>query len=139
MKFSGSTNRLVKLHRPPPDISIFLPGLFDFSSTRTCLPRWAAVSAHIKPAAPAPRMMTSKLFAGWTMQVVPVKVSAQNSKLIFFNCIFKLEAICGHNQSVTVAFKISICRIVTGVTCPHGNTYTIGAFCHMCLISFFRL
>jgi hypothetical protein len=36
-----------------------LPILLDFSSTRTLLPRSAAVMAHIKPAAPAPRMMTS--------------------------------------------------------------------------------
>ena len=49
---------LVKLQRPPPDISIFLPILFDFSSTTTWRPRLAAVNAHIKPAAPAPRTIT---------------------------------------------------------------------------------
>src|SRR5690606_20556219 len=40
---------------------IFLPTLLAFSSTRTRRPRWAAVAAHIRPEAPAPRMITSKV------------------------------------------------------------------------------
>ncbi|MFL2528676.1 MAG: hypothetical protein ACJ0Q6_03160 [Candidatus Azotimanducaceae bacterium] len=50
---------MVKLQRPPPDIRIFLPTLFAVSSTSTRRPRLAAVKAHIRPAAPAPRTMTS--------------------------------------------------------------------------------
>jgi hypothetical protein len=51
---------LVKLHLPPPDIKIFFPTLFERSRISTFLPSLAAVMAHIKPAAPAPRIITSK-------------------------------------------------------------------------------
>ena len=53
---------LVKLHRPPPDMSIFLPSLLAFSNNSTRRPRRAAVAAHIKPAAPAPKIITSYFF-----------------------------------------------------------------------------
>jgi hypothetical protein len=59
MKRSGTTPRLVKLQRPPPEIRIFLPGASAWSSSSTRLPRWPAVEAHISPAAPAPMMMAS--------------------------------------------------------------------------------
>src|SRR5258708_3544881 len=58
-KRSGALCRLVKLQRPPPEIRILAPTLSAWSSNRTFLPRWPAVSAHISPAAPAPRMTTS--------------------------------------------------------------------------------
>ncbi len=38
---------------------IFFPALLDFSNTKTDLSLLAAVIAHIKPAAPAPRITTS--------------------------------------------------------------------------------
>src|SRR3954468_1271275 len=49
----------VKLQRPPPDIRIFLPALLAWSMSSTWRPRWAAVRAHISPAAPAPMITTS--------------------------------------------------------------------------------
>ena len=59
-KRSGATPRLVKLQRPPPDIRILAPALSVCSRSKTFRPRCPAVSAHIRPAAPAPRMMASK-------------------------------------------------------------------------------
>src|SRR5438132_1668158 len=59
MKRSGLTSRLVKLQRPPPEIRIFAPALSPRSISRTRLPRRPAVIAHIRPAAPAPRITTS--------------------------------------------------------------------------------
>ena len=50
---------LVKLHFPPPDIRIFFPILLDFSTIKTDLFLEAAVIAAIRPAAPAPRTITS--------------------------------------------------------------------------------
>ncbi len=50
---------LVKLQRPPPEIRIFSPACLAWSTTRTRRPRRAAVIAHIRPAAPAPRIRTS--------------------------------------------------------------------------------
>src|SRR3712207_796815 len=58
-KFAGSVHMFVKLQRPPPDMRIFLPGLFELSTSSTRRPREAAVSAHIRPAAPAPMITTS--------------------------------------------------------------------------------
>jgi len=58
-KFSGSTDKLVKLQRPPPDIKIFLPILLLLSSTSTFRPRCPAVNAHIRPEAPPPTIITS--------------------------------------------------------------------------------
>ncbi len=58
-KLAGSAYMFVKLHRPPPDIRIFLPALLAWSISRTSRPRAAAVMAHISPAAPAPTMTTS--------------------------------------------------------------------------------
>ena len=60
-KLLGSTYKLVKLQRPPPDIRIFLPALLAWSSSSTWRPRAAALKAHIKPAAPAPMITTSWL------------------------------------------------------------------------------
>src|SRR6266849_5916858 len=60
IKFSGWQFRLVKLQRPPPEISIFLPTRSARSSTATRRPRLPASIAHISPAAPAPRMIPSK-------------------------------------------------------------------------------
>src|SRR5205823_518651 len=50
---------LVKLQRPPPEMRIFLPMRPARSSTATRRPRFPASMAHISPAAPPPRMMTS--------------------------------------------------------------------------------
>src|SRR5947209_5319261 len=50
---------LVKLHRPPPEIRIFFPILSARSSRATRRPRLPHWAAHIKPAAPAPRITTS--------------------------------------------------------------------------------
>src|SRR3970040_2751098 len=61
-KRDGSICRLVKLQRPPPDSRIFLPSLLARSITSTWGPRWPAVNALIKPAAPPPITMTSKSF-----------------------------------------------------------------------------
>src|ERR1700759_1420858 len=58
-KLAGSVYRLVKLHRPPPDMRIFLPALLERSISSTRRPRPAAVRAHISPAAPAPMITTS--------------------------------------------------------------------------------
>ena len=58
-KLSGLVCRFVKLQRPPPEIKIFLPMRSARSNSRTRLPRFPASMAHIRPAAPAPRMMTS--------------------------------------------------------------------------------
>src|SRR6202050_3462851 len=60
MKFSGLQCRLVKLQRPPPEIRIFLPQRSACSSTATRRPRLPASMAHIRPAAPPPRTITSK-------------------------------------------------------------------------------
>ncbi len=59
MKFSGPVKIFVKLHRPPPEIRIFLPILSELSITNILRPRLAASIAHINPAAPAPMMITS--------------------------------------------------------------------------------
>lgn len=59
MNWEESQFRLVKLQRPPPDISIFFPTLFELSSTTTRRLRLAAAMAHISPAAPPPRIITS--------------------------------------------------------------------------------
>ena len=53
---------LVKLQRPPPEISIFCPARFELSSTVTERPRFPASMAHISPAAPAPRIRTSEWY-----------------------------------------------------------------------------
>ena len=58
-KLSNSMEVFVKLHFPPPDMRIFLPILLDFSTTKTDLFLEAAVIAAIRPAAPAPRIITS--------------------------------------------------------------------------------
>src|SRR6267378_1497087 len=58
-KLSGRQWMLVKLHRPPPEIRIFLPTRSAWSSNTTRRPRRPASSAHIMPAAPAPRTTTS--------------------------------------------------------------------------------
>jgi hypothetical protein len=50
---------LVKLHRPPPEIRIFLPGSSPCSISSTRRPRRPACAAQNRPAAPAPRTMTS--------------------------------------------------------------------------------
>src|SRR5437870_12916387 len=49
------------LHRVPPDIRIFTPGLRFFSSRRVRRPRSAAWMAAISPAAPAPITATSQV------------------------------------------------------------------------------
>lgn len=59
MKFSGLQRRFVKLQRPPPEIRIFFPIFSARSSKATRRPRFPASMAHIIPAAPAPRMITS--------------------------------------------------------------------------------
>ncbi len=59
MNLSGAVWRLVKLHRPPPEIRIFSPAALAWSSTSTRRPRLAASTAHIIPAAPAPMTATS--------------------------------------------------------------------------------
>src|ERR1700691_1746974 len=61
MKSSGRQCRLVKLQRPPPEIRIFLPQRSECSSTATRRPRLPASMAHMRPAAPPPRIRTSKL------------------------------------------------------------------------------
>src|SRR5271154_3486009 len=63
MKLSGRQCRLVKLQRPPPEIRIFLPQRSACSSTATRRPRLPASMAHMRPAAPPPRMITSKTLA----------------------------------------------------------------------------
>ena len=57
--FSGVGWRFVKLQRPPPEMRIFLPGRSACSSTTTRRPRLPASMAHMSPAAPAPRTITS--------------------------------------------------------------------------------
>src|ERR1035438_4853668 len=66
-KFSGAALPLVKLQRPPPEMRIFLPGLSARSRTRTRHPRRPAWMAHMRPAAPAPRMRTSTSVGGGVM------------------------------------------------------------------------
>ncbi len=58
-KLAGEQPRLVKLQRPPPEIRIFGAGLFEWSRSSTERPLCPAVIAHMKPAAPAPMMITS--------------------------------------------------------------------------------
>src|ERR1017187_7781696 len=60
-KLSGLQCRLVKLQRPPPEMRIFLPMRSACSSTATRRPRLPASMAHIRPAAPPPRTITSKV------------------------------------------------------------------------------
>src|SRR3984893_4737487 len=62
-KRSGALWRLVKLQRPPPEIRILAPTRSVCSSSSPLRPRCLAVRAHIKPAAPAPRTMTSNACA----------------------------------------------------------------------------
>ena len=56
--------RLVKLHRPPPEMRIFSPGARAWSITSTRRPRRPASMAHIMPAAPAPTIRTSYVSMG---------------------------------------------------------------------------
>jgi hypothetical protein len=58
-KRSATQPVLVKLQRPPPEIRIFAPASGAWSSSSTRRPRRPAEMAHIRPAAPAPRMITS--------------------------------------------------------------------------------
>src|ERR1700730_8218899 len=51
---------LVKLQRPPPEMRIFLPHRVACSTTATRRPRLPPSLAHIRPAAPPPRIKTSK-------------------------------------------------------------------------------
>ncbi len=62
-------SRFVKLQRPPPEIRILAPALSVCSSSRTLRPRWPAVSAHIRPAAPAPMTITSAFWACAVMRL----------------------------------------------------------------------
>ena len=48
-------SRLVKLQRPPPEMRIFSATLAAWSSSSTRSPRWPAMPAQNRPAAPAPR------------------------------------------------------------------------------------
>src|SRR5260370_17898801 len=50
---------LVKLQRPPPEMRIFLPNRVACSMIPTRRPRLPASIAHIRPAAPPPRIKTS--------------------------------------------------------------------------------
>src|SRR5215831_16251913 len=69
---------LVKLHRPPPDIRIFLPTVSLRSRTKTDRPRFPASMAHIKPAAPAPIITTSYTTRGsYTVAGVSAPVAAK--------------------------------------------------------------
>src|ERR1700709_2761741 len=61
---AAGVSRLGKLQRPPPEMAILAPGSSAWSSSRTRRPRWPAVSAAIIPAAPAPKMMASKVCIG---------------------------------------------------------------------------
>ena len=59
---SGAVPMLVKLQRPPPEITILAARLRGVIKQQACgFPRRPAVSAHIRPAAPAP-MMTASIF-----------------------------------------------------------------------------
>src|SRR5215471_12848586 len=60
-KLSGAQWMLVKLHRPPPEMRIFLPRRSARSSTATRRPRFPASMPQKRPAAPAPRTMASNL------------------------------------------------------------------------------
>ena len=55
---AGETCRLVKLHRPPPEMRTFEPVRGPWSSTSTDRPRRAHSMAQNRPEAPAPMMMT---------------------------------------------------------------------------------
>jgi hypothetical protein len=59
MKLSAAVFRLVKLHRPPPEIAIFFPMRSACSSTTTLRPRFPASIAQKSPAAPPPITTTS--------------------------------------------------------------------------------
>src|SRR5467141_1958012 len=65
MKFSGWQWRFVKLHRPPPEIRIFLPARSARSRTAMRRSRLPASIAQRSPAAPAPRTTASNL---WTAE-----------------------------------------------------------------------
>src|SRR5579884_1087899 len=60
----------VKLQRPPPEMSIFLPVRSPCSRTATRRPRLPASIAHISPAAPAPSMTASNLWASAIQTIV---------------------------------------------------------------------
>ena len=76
IKFPGPLCRFVKLHRPPPEIRIFRPTCPLCSSSATRRPRWPATAAHINPAAPAPKTITSN----W--RVAAVMAPVQNSRKV---------------------------------------------------------
>lgn len=61
---------LVKLQRPPPEMRILRPGWALCSRRRTRRLRCPATAAHMSPAAPAPRTMTSNSgVAGGTVSI----------------------------------------------------------------------
>src|SRR5437588_1607490 len=62
IKFSGRQWMFVKLHRPPPEIRIFLPRRSACSITATRRPRLPASMAHISPAAPPPMTIASNVW-----------------------------------------------------------------------------
>src|SRR5580692_1841481 len=68
---------LVKLHRPPPEMRIFLPRRSACSSRATRRPRLPASMAHIKPAAPPPRINASKLWV--TVEEITSAAKAANN------------------------------------------------------------
>src|SRR5512146_2454037 len=62
IKFSAVQLRFVKLQRPPPEMSIFLPIRFARSRTTTRRPRFPTSAAQKRPAAPPPKMIASYLW-----------------------------------------------------------------------------
>src|SRR5271166_313442 len=77
-KFSGRQWRLVKLQRPPPEMSIFLPMRSAHSSTATRRPRRPAERAQSSPAAPPPNTIASK--DCFTLQVCGAQLQATSPK-----------------------------------------------------------
>src|SRR5207237_4843998 len=55
----GSRSRFVKLQRPPPEMRIFSAIFSLWSTSSTFRPRWPAMPAQKRPAAPAPMTTAS--------------------------------------------------------------------------------
>src|ERR1043166_3221614 len=61
IKFSLEQSMFVKLHRPPPEMTIFRPTSALCSRTATLRPRFPASIAQNRPAAPPPITIASYL------------------------------------------------------------------------------
>lgn len=109
MKFSAVVFRLVKLHRPPPEIAIFLPIRSACSSTTTLRPRLPASIAQSRPAAPPPITTTSFSWTRKTNHLLAADVGHEDKGLHRADLADEIHSARGHKKK---AANTLVCRPV---------------------------